>query len=471
MSYEPSLAPMPKVSRLQQARRLTSADAFRFFEDVREECGDVFRLRPLGMGEWVVVCAPEVLTELFRKHEDEVVAGEARGKQFGYLIGDDFSLCLDGEPYFLRRRAMLPFLNGRRLLSKMPELWEIVDEELRVLPEDRTVALLPTFEAISRKIIQRLIFGPSVAPELDRLCQEFFAAVASPWVYIKPLQWNLPWTPYGRFLRVRDRLFARLDTEIQRMVEMSGTLHLTETKEYDPEDHLDLISSLVAHLGASGPEERQTIAHEVQGVLIGGSETTSKMLAWSLLELLERPDVVEAMRQELDDVVGDGELKSEHLRKLPYAHAVVEEGLRLRAPAAFPGSRLVKKDIELGGYRVRRGSTVVQALALSGVNEHFPQPTRFEPEANQMANDVHESHAYPFGGGIRKCTGQGLARLELTLVLSEIVRRFDIERVGEGDEPIKDGIAYAPTKGLEVRLRRRESRDVGAAVGSTRDAA
>lgn len=461
------------MSRLAQTRRLGS-DAFGLIEDCRAECGDVFSLRPLGMGRWLVICSPEALTELFRKKEDEVVAGEVRGAQFGYLIGDDFSLWLDGEAYFKRRRAMQPFLNGRKLLAKTAELREIVLRELSAWPEDQTFSVLPGLDTIGRQVIQRLIFGPDTAPDLDDLCLRFFDAAKSPWVYVKPLQWNLPFLPYGRFVRERDALFHRLDCEIQRLVAASAGLdpQPSESKdEREPEEHGDIVHSLIAHLGGAGAEERSTIAHEVMGLLIGGAETTSKMIAWVLLDLLEKPDVVASLRQEIHEVVGGDDLDAGYFRSLPYLDAVVEEGLRYRSPAPFPGMRMTKKEIDVAGFRVQAGTTVVQALAESGRNDHFPEPRAFDPETNQVGRKVADSHAYPFGGGIRRCTGLGLARLEMALVLAEIVRRFDIERVGEGDTPEKDGIAFSPPRGLEVRLRRRVVGFEGSTGGERRDAA
>lgn len=466
------LPPEPTMSRLTQTRRLGS-DSFRLIEDCRAECGDVFSLRPLGMGRWLVVCSPEALTELFRKKEDEVVAGEVRGSQFGYLIGDNFSLWLDGEAYFTRRRAMQPFLNGRKLLAKTADLREIVLQELSTWPGDQIFAVLPGLDTIGRQVIQRLIFGPGVAPDLDELCLRFFDAAKSPWVYVKPLQWNLPGVPYARFVKAREALFRRLDQEIQRLAAISGTIEADRIEapqgdESDPESHDDIVSSLLSHLGGADAEQRATVAQEVMGLLIGGAETTSKMIAWVLLDLLETPQVMAKMRAELDEVVGDGELDAGHFRSLTYLDAVVEEGLRFRSPAAFPGMRLTKTDIELAGFRIPAGTTVVQALAQSGLNDHFPSPGEFDPDANQVDRKVADSHAYPFGGGVRRCTGLGLARLEMALVLAEIVRRFDVERVGEGDEPEKDGIAFSPPRGLEVRLRRRPS---GSRVGAERDAA
>lgn len=52
--------------------------------------------------------------------------------------------------------------------------------------------------------------------------------------------------------------------------------------------------------------------------LVAGHETTSGMLTFSTYYLLKNPEALCKLRKEIDSVVGDEEIRLEHLSKLPY---------------------------------------------------------------------------------------------------------------------------------------------------------
>lgn len=440
----PIAVPETSLSRLRQTW-LLATDPLTLLRRVREECGDVFQIRPYGVGRpWIFAADTDVLTDLFRRKEDEVVAGEVRHRQFGYLIGDRFSLAMDGEDYLDRRRYLYPLLNGKLLFERIGEIVGIIDEELDSWPEDQEFRTLGSLDDISRRVIQRVIFGSDVAEDLDERCREFLEALKSPRLMSRLFQVDLgPWSPWGRFRRARESLSERLHEEVKRVLEA-------------PRHDEDAISELVDHLGGEGEDARETIVQEMMGFLVGGAETTSKMMAWMLLDLLRDDQAFGRLREEVLDHLGpDGVPSHEDLRGMEVLHAVVEETLRYRSPGPFAAPRLVKRDLVLAGrYEVPADTLVSQARSETGLNDSFPAPHSFDPAANFEGRKVADSDHYPFGGGIRKCTGLGTARMELTLLAVRVAQRFDGE-VLSGEEPEADGIGYVPEGGLKLRVRRR----------------
>lgn len=78
------------------------------------------------------------------------------------------------------------------------------------------------------------------------------------------------------------------------------------------------------------------------------------------------------------------------------------------------------------------------------------------PVVNQEAARGHEPEAwlpqrdgtklFSFGGGHRVCLGQVFARLEANVVLSEIVRRFDIQAVSDDQPTAHTEFSSAPAQ-------------------------
>jgi cytochrome P450 len=125
--------------------------------------------------------------------------------------------------------------------------------------------------------------------------------------------------------------------------------------------------------------------------------------------------------------------------------------LRYQPVVAFGGLRLVRKTIELGGYSIPEGCTLVQCLSETNRGDAFPHPHRFDPD-NFLSRKVRNNDWMPFGGGSRICTGMGLAQLEIAVVVATIVQRVDLELGSGSTAPRLSGIDYEPANGLRVRV-------------------
>ncbi|WP_411076316.1 cytochrome P450 [Streptomyces sp. cmx-4-7] len=95
----------------------------------------------------------------------------------------------------------------------------------------------------------------------------------------------------------------------------------------------------------------------------------------------------------------------------------VEEILRHDTPLQM-FERWVLDDIELDGLTVPRGSEV--ALLLGSANR---DPSRFGPTADTLDLTRPDNPHVTFGAGIHYCLGAPLARLELTTLFDELLRR------------------------------------------------
>ena len=142
------------------------------------------------------------------------------------------------------------------------------------------------------------------------------------------------------------------------------------------------------------------VAQQCIVLLVGGHVTTIDQLSNLVHALLEHPD---QWRLLLED---PGLVKQ-----------AVEESLRYE-PAVPVVHRLATEDVEIGGRTVRRGQLVY--LSMQAANRdpsRFPEPDRFDIT---RTDNPHLA----FAGGPHVCLGAGLARAELAVGLSALLRRF-----------------------------------------------
>ena len=441
--------PEPSISSFSQTVRFWT-DPYCLMQEATEECGEIFRLRLIGTKPWVLISCPELLDELFNKPEEEVVAGPPRRTVAGfYLIGDRLSFAQDGEPYMRFRRVSAPLFSARGALKHTDRIRRLAESQLASWSESRRLSIQSSFDEISLRTTCGILLGPDDRPEIEALIAlsaRFVKALRSPWVWIPAMQVSLgSWTPWGRFLRLRRNLFEAFDRELQRRID--GTVEVEG----------DLMSAYLAAFESNLGAMRQAILEDLAGYLVGGSDTTAKMMCWTLFGLLKNRQAFDRLRQEIDEQLGDEPIGNENLKRLPYLRAVVQEGLRYRSPGPFAGPRQTVRDIDLGGFRIPESTIVAQCFSQTGRRrDTFPHPDRFEPN-NFMERDVKMGQWLPFGGGHRICAGMGLAQLEIAVVIGTIVRAVDFELFTDSDQPSRSGVGFQPQDGLAVAVQLRST--------------
>lgn len=178
---------------------------------------------------------------------------------------------------------------------------------------------------------------------------------------------------------------------------------LVEAKRRNPGE--DLVSHLIAVEESGDLLDTEELIATCIMILIAGHETTASLLASSVLALETLP----AERAQIRDAAD----------LMPTA---VEELLRFEGPAKMVG-RVARNDLELGGQSLPRRARVL--LVLSAANR---DPAVFDhPEELDLGRDPNPHLALGFGEHF--CLGAHLARLEMSIALPSLYRRFPNLRV------------------------------------------
>ena len=162
-----------------------------------------------------------------------------------------------------------------------------------------------------------------------------------------------------------------------------------------------LIAELVRVEMAGGRISADEMVSMVFLLLGAGSETTTHLISGSIYELLKNPRLREWLVQDWDR-----------------AGLAVEEFLRFVSPVQFSKPRYVRKDVDLGGIRVKKGDRIMVMVAAANM----------DPQAHEHPEHLdlqrRPNRHISFGTGIDFCLGHQLARIEGMCALQALFTRW-----------------------------------------------
>ncbi|KUL86759.1 hypothetical protein ZTR_04786 [Talaromyces verruculosus] len=196
------------------------------------------------------------------------------------------------------------------------------------------------------------------------------------------------------------------------------------------------------------------------------------LTTWFLTNILQSPTLLSRFRAECEQsLLPTSSLKNEirfdlpKLRSSPLVQGIWKESLRLGSVNAV--ARVLAKDVELEGYRLKQGSVILIPVQLLHYNTNvFPNPEKFNPDRWIFADDSNESalkqkqmtaHLRPFGGGSGICSGRFVAEEEVILAAATLIMKYDFDIQGPAKlelHPRALGI-MSPNRDIWVKLQAR----------------
>uniref|UniRef100_UPI0037E8F292 cytochrome P450 4V8 n=1 Tax=Semicossyphus pulcher TaxID=241346 RepID=UPI0037E8F292 len=205
----------------------------------------------------------------------------------------------------------------------------------------------------------------------------------------------------------------------------------------------------------------QDIQEEVDTFMFEGHDTTAASMNWALHLLGSHPEAHRKVQQELEEVFGtsDRPASTEDLKKLKYLECVIKEALRLFPSVPF-FARSIREDCHINGFKVPKGANaIIITYTLHRDPRYFPEPEEFRPERFLSENSVgRPPYAYiPFSAGLRNCIGQRFAMMEEKVILSAILRNFDVEAAQKREDlrPVGE-LILRPERGIWIKLEKRK---------------
>lgn len=294
-----------------------------------------------------------------------------------YLTGEiqpppGYFLLMDSPNHHRLRSVIVQELKGPRLEELRPKMQAIVDEQL-----SRMLTLTPPVDLIQ-------VFALPVASLI--IC-------------------DLLGVPHQDHAFVQDRTDTILDRSRTPKEQEAAAIEMmmyfdkiVTEKEQNPGD--DLLGRLIQDPVRSSKIDHAELVGLAALILLSAYDTMVQVIGLGTLTLLNHPEQLEALME--NPALAD-KLTDELARYLTVNHA----GL----------PRVATEDVVVGGQTIRAGEGVVVMLNSGNRDEQaFDQPDQF---------DVHRSTRdhVGFGHGLHKCIGAHYARMELSIVFTQLFQQ------------------------------------------------
>lgn len=206
----------------------------------------------------------------------------------------------------------------------------------------------------------------------------------------------------------------------------------------------------------------QHVREEVDTFMFEGHDTVSSGITFTLYCLSKHRDVQEKIMEEQKSILGenlDRDLQYFELQKMKYLEQVIKESLRLY-PSVPLIERLVTKDVDIEGITFKKNtSIIINIFELQRHPDVFDNPLEFRPERfDAVISPQTAKNAFiwlPFSAGPRNCIGQKFAMMEMKVIISNVVKNFEILPVDAEEPSLCAELILRPEKELTLRLKPR----------------
>ncbi|XP_063076898.1 cytochrome P450 2K1-like isoform X2 [Engraulis encrasicolus] len=235
----------------------------------------------------------------------------------------------------------------------------------------------------------------------------------------------------GRWVRNREQLVRNSKENQLDMSSLIGRLR----DSLNPADCRGFVDAFIMrqHTEQKAAGGSEPVFHEknlvncVSNLFSAGTDTTGTTLRWALLLMAKYPHIQERVHEELERVIGSRLPVADDRRLLPVTDAVLHETQRLANVFPMSLPHRTTQDVNIMGYRIKKGTSVFPLLA-SVLNDEteWEEPNRFHPEHFLDADGgFRKRDAFmPFSAGRRVCLGEALAKMELFLIFVSLLQRF-----------------------------------------------
>ncbi|TNC25410.1 cytochrome P450 [Amycolatopsis alkalitolerans] len=428
-----SLPPGPKLPPLVQTL-LFANFRHRLLPVLRRRYGDVFTLRLYPNRQAIQLADLEHIKTVFSGPVTTFHAGEGN-VILKPIMGEHSVLLTDKDVHRRARKLLMPAFHGAALRGYRDMITELAEREVSRWPSGQVFRSHGRMQELALEIILRVVFGVAEGPRLDQLRRLLTNAVDIGVLDLFGFH-NEKLRRFGPWKRSKERQDRVDDLVYAEIAERRAAPDLAE--------RTDVLSRLLTVPADDDRLSDAELRDQLITLLLAGHETTATSLAWAFHELSRDPVRLEAALTAADE--GDEK----------YLEAVAKEAMRLH-PVISEVARRLTEDVEIGGYRLPAGVTVMPSIAMVHADAgHHPEPDAFRPERFLTDGGPAAGSWFPFGGGVRRCLGAGFSLLEATIVLQAVLSRYRLspDRTRpEGSRPRH--ITMVPARGARISVTAR----------------
>ncbi|XP_042608924.1 cytochrome P450 2F2-like isoform X2 [Cyprinus carpio] len=462
--FPPGPRPLPLFGNLLH---MDMTNPLKDFEKFAEQYGKIFSLYT-GSKPYVFLNSFEVIKEaLVTKAQD--FSGRPQECMISHLTENKGVILADYGPHWKdhRRFALMTLRNfglgkqsmEERILGEISHLVADLDRNA-----GGTVNPQNMFHNVASNVIGLVLFGSRFDYKNEFLQHyvQFITEISK----ILNGPWNVIYDTLP-LLRILPLPFKKAFDHVKKLKNMNLSLlneHKSTRVPGEPRDFIDCYLDELDKRKNDGSTfaEDQLIMY-ILDLHFAGTDTTSNTLLTAFLYLMNHPEVQAKCQKEIDGVLeGKDHASYEDRHNMPYTLAVIHEVQRVANTVPLSVFHCTTKDTELMGYSIPKGTVIIPNLTTVLKEEgQWKFPHEFNPAnfLNEQGQFEKPEAFIPFSTGPRMCLGEGLARMELFLIMVTLLRRFQFvwpDDAGEPDYTPVYGVTLTP-KPYRMHIRRRET--------------
>jgi cytochrome P450 len=423
-------------------------DPIRFLTKLAHDYGDIAHFGA-GSQHYFFINHPDYIKDVLVTHQDAFKKG--RGLERAKRMLGNGLLTSEGEFHHRQRRLALPAFHRDRIVRYAALMSDFADRFHRQRwSTGQTVDIAKEMMRLTLAIVGKTLFDTETESETEQVRQAVSASMQSFGRALIPFSEYLDRLPLPANRRFREAR-QRLDAIIYGII---------SERRKDAVDHGDLLSMFLTaqdEEGDGGQMSDIQLRDEAITIFLAGHETTANALAWTWYLLALNPQIEARVHDEVDRVLGGHLPTADDFPRLRFVEMAFTEAMRLYPPAWIMGRRALR-NCEIAGYAIPAGSIVLMSqYVMHHDPRYFPEPFTFDPDrwtADARAGRPQFSY-FPFGGGGRRCIGEGFAWMEGVLVLATLAQAWRLHLEPNQRIETQSLITLRPKHGIRMKLEQR----------------
>ncbi|KXN70706.1 cytochrome P450 [Conidiobolus coronatus NRRL 28638] len=360
------------------------------------------------------------------------------------------------EYHASRKKLILPAFNNKALVTMEPTIYRVGSESLvqylnSCLDSEtsKEFDFYNLFHCNTLDVISELVFGETLNTTWDEEKRIFYIEELSKTIYATLLRALVPFYTY--FTHPMEKLFKPMIMENigkrRKLTEVNDDILQCMIDAEDPETGVKLTDS--------------EIVDECLVLLFAGMDTTANALTWTIYELLRNPEVYELVAKEvLEKFPNLNEPISVDIAKneLKYLDSAITGAMRMHPPAAG----ILPREVPEGGLTIAGHYLPPKTeIAIDIYTQHndpafWENPRKFDIDRWLGPNaEFNKEKLFNWSTGPRSCIGRDLAKAEIYLVLTNLIRNFNFELIDKELTPMNISIYKPVERRFRVNVSRR----------------
>lgn len=360
-------------------------------------------------------------------------------------------LSVHDEQWRRQRRGVAPIFQHRHMADLAPIITEVLgDFKTKLDKGDGHIELNAAMADLTFDVLAKSLLGDPQGLDLDRLKVATRKVVTSAGTLRPDDLITLP--------ERMPRLMGPGGYRAIRLLRKAADNLLASRDPEHPGD--DLVGLLIS---ARDPKTGQGLSPREQtdnliGFFIAGHETTALTLTWALYLVGKHAETEQRIVNEVRAVVGDGDVTYDHIDKLPFTRAVLDETMRLFPPAPLLARQAISETV-VGGREIGIGDLMVLGTYIMHRTDRlWDEPLVFDPDRflNSPGLNRGKDKFMPFGAGPRVCVGAAFAVMEAMMALATLVRDYEINPDENCYPRPLMTVTLRPQGGVPAKVKRRD---------------